>query len=247
MTLQLVLRGDSEGHDFHGNQWTGGHGGGDKPEGKQLPLGTAGLATGWSPRTPFDPTFASAYRNGDTLVQFSTAAAAQVSTDVQHGIMAQLGALQERDPIDQLLRVNVLAASEMRSATAAGETFTNASGNSTIQLNAAALDSGLHGMGDNVYKTLTGVGLAEYVVTHEYGHALQAAGDADRAERGNDLKFERERISMMKEMDPPSSYGNIRLTNEFEAYAESYADYRLSDSPGPLATALAEHDGWGAR
>jgi hypothetical protein len=214
---------------------------------------TATLPKGWRAKEPgpgpldkddMPTSFAATYKLGGTEVEVNVSgiAAEKIPVEMQHEILQQLDTLDRKDPIGYPLRVNVLDGSEMRSKGAAGETFTSATGSSVIELNANALTRDTRPTGDTVLKKLPDVSIHDYAVTHEYGHALQNGKDTPY-----DLKFARERIKIEKATERPSAYGDIKLTNEYEAYAEAYSDWRLNPEPGPLAHALAEHDGWGKR
>lgn len=217
------------------------------PDGKWI--GDGDVPTGWRQEEPTDAEFVAVYRNENIKVSVTRAAAERVPIETQHEIMDRLATLRESDSTGYSLRVNIVNPSEMRSRGAAGETFTSPSRDedfalvSVIQLNASTLEPSFQSMGSTVHQKMPGVSYHDYVVTHEYGHALQDSADHDR----DDPKFERERVKIMKNTERPSAYGDIKLTNKHEAYAEAFADWRLSDQPGPLAVALAEHDGWGSR
>lgn len=198
---------------------------------------------GWSHDPDPDPKFAETYRNGNLTVNVSHKAHGQVDAAALHGVMTRLDALRASDPTGYRLQVDVLHGKEMRSGTAGGETFTKESGDSRMELNAQTLEHGYQPRGETVFRKDPDATYPEYVVTHEYGHALQAAHDAER----DDLAHNLAAIKIMKAEPAPSSYGNIRLTNEHEAYAEAFADWRLNAQPGPLANRLADHESWGPR
>lgn len=207
--------------------------------------GDGELPSGWQSETPTNPAFSATYRHGVMAVNVS--AKADVPVEVLHHLLARLDALHESDYTGASLKVNVVTWSEMRTKGAAGATFTSPSGGSVIEIGAQVLEPGFadsHGTGATVFKSLPDtVSYADYVVTHEYGHALQGEQDLNR----DDLSYMRARGKIMRTEDPPSSYGNFKYTSKDEAYAEAFADWRLNSEPGPLAKALAEHEGWGAR
>lgn len=210
--------------------------------------GDGGLPDGWRASEPSSDDFAVTWRNGDAAVSITPDAQEKVPTEVQHAILSKVAELQDKDPLSteglqHTLRVNIVTPQEMRTKGAGGATYSTPAG-SVIELNAGVMDpESPTPRGDTVAKKLPDVAHHDYVMTHEYGHALQSAIDADRGS----TKFDRERTKLMRNNERPSAYGDIKLTDKYEAYAEAYSDWRLSDKPGPLAVALAEHDGWGAR
>lgn len=84
---------------------------------------------------------------------------------------------------------------------------------------------------------------ADYVVTHEYGHAIEA----DRYGTP-DGKFQTpaEVETAIHTLEQPSSYGNWYKNGEHEVYAEAFAEWYLSggQTKVPMAQRLAELEGW---
>lgn len=225
-----------------------------------------GLPKGWAlvPTDVKDPVL-DVYRNGDTRVSFYRPgplvdSADVLPHDVQMQVVQRVDDLMRSDPTNHRLDVDVLPAKDMATPTAGGETFTGvAGGYASMQVKAEGLLPGYEHqpLYETQWETKTsrfpGDTYGLNALTHEYGHALMHARDYD-SEGGpygaQELRHSLDRIHMMNDMSPNgacSEYGNIHLTNDHEAYAEAFADWRLSKDPSPLSTKLAAYEGWGAR
>ena len=79
---------------------------------------------------------------------------------------------------------------------------------------------------------------SEYCLTHEYGHSLDQSlrGDSDQGSVGATAR-------VLADHWASSDYGS---TNDYEKFAEAFAEYHLSEGKtgDPLALALARDQGW---
>lgn len=90
------------------------------------------------------------------------------------------------------------------------------------------------------------VAVPDYVLTHEYGHVLEASKEwhgtlAEEYQHPPDRSRDNERFDALKELRPVSVYG---MNNSRESYAEAFAHYRLNPEPAELPDRLAAIDGW---
>lgn len=243
-------KGDVVGHEFHGNQWTGGQGGAD--------TATLDLPKGWNKIDNAGddasmPVMSGAERwiepNLKMTIEF--AANVELRHDQKVGLAETLTRLGTTNPMGSPFTVQVLP--NALSTTSYGVTY----GKYLVQLNADTWkldptkpdehvfpggEGSLETWGRFVGRSVPEARLtspADYVMTHEYGHLLEernpfnlthslAIGDAIHA------------------ADPPSSYGNWYHSNDHEAYAEAFAEWHLSggETKMPIARTLAEMEGW---
>ena len=270
--LGKIVKGDVKGHDFHGNQWVQGEAGsGWKPlssdeyakgilqerldaveracKGEDAAYReriTPVILSG-SPETVLAQAKnqvkdAKIFRLDGSKATLVVRDDANLSSDQIKGIANQLSTLEKSFPntVDTLtVGKNIewipLAPNGQPCAgrTMWNRIYMNADGLGKIETMDNLVNSGWSP------KSSDGMSKLEYTVIHEFGHALMNATPPQPDGR----TFSPETTKALADNPVPSTYS---LNNDFEAYAECFADYFCSkgSSNEPMTVAVAQSENW---
>jgi hypothetical protein len=192
------------------------------------------------------------YKNGNIVV-FSKQSEATYHTSIHEAsFMRDVDDLQEKYPVDELVirigdDINNVSNQESWGATVRG-----GSGGSLMWIRGDSLSPNQMRQGPHSMEAQYKTGLRTYILTHEWGHAIDKpdtpmnyeSKDAKITELLNstyDNKFAGVRGTTLM-----SNYGN---TDPSEAFAEAFVDYVVGQDRGepsrnPLVNKMAETFGW---
>ena len=192
------------------------------------------------------------YKNGNIVV-FSNQTDAKYHTEIMEAsFMRDVDDLQEKYPLDaQVIRIGN-DISQVAGPESYGATVRGGSGGSMMWIKGESLspnrmNQGPHSMGAQ-YKT----GLRTYILTHEWGHAIDKA-DIPMNYDTKDAKINALLNATYTDLGVAvsgkslmSNYGN---SDPSEAFAEAFVDYVVGQDRGnptmnPLVNKMAEAFGW---
>ena len=189
------------------------------------------------------------YKNGNIVV-FSKQSEATYHTSIHEAsFMRDVDDLQEKYPLDELVIRIGDDINNVSDKDAWGATVRGGTGGSMMWIRGDSLSPNQMRQGPHSMEAQYKTGLRTYILTHEWGHAIDRPNleSSNYSERDNLItNFIKDEYEGARGTNLMSNYGK---TDPSEAFAEAFVDYVVGQDRGepsrnPLVNKMAERFGW---